>query len=91
MGFLAIVNLKNSFQSYEDWEELGNFEPDLEKCAKHIDDLKNREQELISNLFSISYNKNGCMCSVLPRTYFNSKHKSQLAKLTYTTCYQLAR
>jgi hypothetical protein len=34
---------------------------------------------------------NGYMCSVLPHTYFHSKHKSQLAKLTYTTCYQLAR
>jgi len=29
------------------------------------------------------------MCSVLPRTYSYSKHKSQLAKLTYTTCYKL--
>lgn len=47
----ALKVIKNSFQSYEDWEELGNFEPDLEKWAKHIDDLKNREQELISNLF----------------------------------------
>jgi len=31
----------------------------------------------------------GCMCSVLPHTYSHSKHKSQLAKLTYTTCYML--
>ena len=36
----ALKVIKNSFQSYEDWEELGNFEPDLEKWAKHIDDLK---------------------------------------------------
>ena len=47
----ALKVIKNSFQSYEDWEELGNFEPDLEKWAKHIDDLKDREQELILNLF----------------------------------------
>ena len=30
------------------------------------------------------------MCSVLPRTYYHSKQYSQLAKLTYTTSYQLA-
>ncbi len=32
----------------------------------------------------------GCMCTVLPHTYFHSKRYSYLAKLTYTTCYQLA-
>lgn len=30
----ALKVIKNSFQSYKDWEELGNFEPDLEKWAK---------------------------------------------------------
>jgi hypothetical protein len=47
--------------------------------------LMREKAKLLSRCFVNIVPNDGCMCSVLTRIHYHSKHKSQLAKLTYTT------